>query len=172
MGMDVYGRKPKNEKGEYFRNNVWFWHPLWDYCLRLYPTVTKECVDGHSNSGDGLSASNAKKLAKLIKKDLENGKAQEYADQYEQWQQSLPPQPCKHCEGTGVPKNVSTSSESMSSESASLLVMTYLLNEDQKCKFCDGKGSRPDWALNYPFTIENLKEWQEFLDNCGGFNIY
>ena len=35
MGMDVFGKNPTDEKGAYFRNNVWFWHPLWDYCLHL-----------------------------------------------------------------------------------------------------------------------------------------
>ena len=27
MGMDVYGLEPRKEKGEYFRNNVWWWRP-------------------------------------------------------------------------------------------------------------------------------------------------
>lgn len=111
MGMDVYGRDAKSEKGKYFRNNVWWWHPLWDYCLSQYPTVTQGCKQGHTNDGDGLSAGNSKKLAKLIKRDLENGRAQKYADAY--------------------------------------------MDKDK-----------------YPFSIDNLKEWQEFLDNCGGFNIY
>ena len=29
MGFDINGIKPKNEKGEYFRNNVWWWRKLW-----------------------------------------------------------------------------------------------------------------------------------------------
>ena len=32
MGMDVYGRKPKNETGEYFRANVWSWRPIYWLC--------------------------------------------------------------------------------------------------------------------------------------------
>jgi hypothetical protein len=28
MGMDVYGRKPSSPAGEYFRANVWSWHPI------------------------------------------------------------------------------------------------------------------------------------------------
>jgi len=172
MGMDVYGRKPKNEKGEYFRNNVWFWHPLWDYCLKLYPNVTKQCVDGHSNSGDGLSGSNAKKLAKLIKKDLENGTAQRYANEYAEWQKSLLPETCTHCTGTGIAKKILVNSETLSGESITLQAIGSLLNDDQKCKLCNGNGTRDNWHLSYPFSIENLQEWQEFLDNCGGFNIY
>ena len=36
MGMDVYGRRPKSERGEYFRNNIWWWHPLADFILNHY----------------------------------------------------------------------------------------------------------------------------------------
>ena len=28
MGMDVYGRKPKNKTGEYFRANIWSWKTM------------------------------------------------------------------------------------------------------------------------------------------------
>ena len=28
MGMDVYGKDPKTEVGEYFRANVWSWRPI------------------------------------------------------------------------------------------------------------------------------------------------
>lgn len=28
MGMDVFGRNPKNSDGEYFRANVWSWRPI------------------------------------------------------------------------------------------------------------------------------------------------
>ena len=37
MGMDVYGRAPTSESGEYFRANVWSWHPIWNYCEVLAP---------------------------------------------------------------------------------------------------------------------------------------
>ena len=45
MGMDVYGTKPKNETGEYFRANVWYWHPLWDCLDKLHPNICGKCDD-------------------------------------------------------------------------------------------------------------------------------
>ena len=39
MGMDVYGENPKNEKGEYFRNNVWWWRPLGDFVCSNYEEI-------------------------------------------------------------------------------------------------------------------------------------
>ena len=35
MGMDVYGIAPEKEWGEYFRSNVWWWRPLWDYTAEI-----------------------------------------------------------------------------------------------------------------------------------------
>jgi hypothetical protein len=28
MGFDVYGKAPTAREGEYFRRNIWGWHPL------------------------------------------------------------------------------------------------------------------------------------------------
>jgi hypothetical protein len=34
MGMDLHGKNPTTEEGEYFRNNIWSWGPLADYIRR------------------------------------------------------------------------------------------------------------------------------------------
>lgn len=51
MGMDVIGQSPVSERGEYFRNNVWWWHPLWEYCERLAPDLIPSDNLGHYNDG-------------------------------------------------------------------------------------------------------------------------
>ena len=66
MGMDVYGKDAKNEKGEYFRRNVWGWRPLWNYCVDNYEDLVGE-VSGHYNDGDGLDEAGSLELAKRIK---------------------------------------------------------------------------------------------------------
>jgi hypothetical protein len=40
------------------------------------------------------------------------------------------------------------------------------------CNACDGVGTRENWALSYPFTVENVREWCDFLEDCGGFAIW
>jgi len=82
MGMDVYGRKPKNKKGEYFRNNVWWWHPLWHYCETVHHDIAQKVEDGHSNSGHGLDASDAYKLGIKLRQDYTSGLALEYEKRY------------------------------------------------------------------------------------------
>jgi len=150
MGMDVYGKKPKNEKGEYFRNNVWWWRPLWSFCVLTYPDVAGKVQDGHSNSGDGLNSIDSKKLAKLIKQDLDSGNVHKYAVERQAYLDSLPLKGCEHCNCTGI-------------------------RDDQyvkgTCNACHGLGEVKDWATQYPFDVQNVVQFQEFLDNCGGFSI-
>ena len=151
MGMDVYGKNPKNETGEYFRNNVWWWRPLWEYCLTTHPKITSKVKDGHSNSGDGLDASDAKKLALFIQKDIDSGFAKKYQIERQKFLDNLPDEDCTYCKATGVRND------------------TYVQGE---CNVCNGKGKVRPWATAYPFDVENLQEFQRFLDNCGGFQIW
>ena len=52
MGMDIFGIEPENEKGEYFRNTVWYWHPLWNYLWNELDVLTpEEHREGHFNEG-------------------------------------------------------------------------------------------------------------------------
>ena len=94
MGMDVYGLKPKNPKGEYFRNNVWWWHPLWDYCCQTCPEITLRVTNGHDNSGDGLGSVSSRKLGLRIQELIKNGSAEKYITQYYDHLNALPDEPC------------------------------------------------------------------------------
>ena len=42
MGMDVYGRKPSSPDGEYFRANVWSWHPIRALIIELCSDLLDE----------------------------------------------------------------------------------------------------------------------------------
>lgn len=79
MGMDVYGKKPMSEKGEYFRNNVWWWHPLADYCVHVASDICEACQYWHSNDGCGLDAEDAMQLAEILQGELDSGNCDAYA---------------------------------------------------------------------------------------------
>ena len=66
--------------GVYFRNNVWWWRPLWNYCRYVAPELINDelWLDGHNNSGDGLDDKDAKELGILLIKSFENGKFEEF----------------------------------------------------------------------------------------------
>jgi hypothetical protein len=150
MGMDVYGTEPIDPKGEYFRNNVWWWRPLWDYCITHHPDPAAKVENGHSNDGDGLNATDATKLGTLLKQDILSGKVDSYEEKYKQELESLPMAKCEHCSGTGIRND------------------EYVQGT---CNACQGEGKVKHWAASYPFNKENVQEFSEFLVNSGGFSI-
>jgi hypothetical protein len=156
MGMDVYGRKPKNEQGEYFRANVWYWHPLWDCLHQLHPVICDKCESPHDNSGDGLNARDSLALSKLLKKDLEKGIIEEYISQYYAHMDSLPLEDCKLCNSQGT--------RDWDQEDGTV--------KTEQCNNCKGILKVKSFSTWYHMDLEVMKEFQVFLENCGGFNIH
>lgn len=155
MGMDVYGRKPKSEIGEYFRRNVWGWHPLWAYCETMHEEIASKVQEGHSNSGDGLGAQDSIKLGKRLKKDVLSGVAAQYVKERDEALAALPKEACEYCDEDGN--------------------RTWLedgLQVIKVCNACNGKKLKPPFPTYYFLRVEDIKEFSEFLENCGGFNIY
>lgn len=76
MGMDVYGIKPKSATGEYFRNNCWYWRPLWEFiCSNCEDILTeKQMVGGNYNDGTKITEEQAEqiflRIQEIDKKDL------------------------------------------------------------------------------------------------------
>ena len=152
MGFDVYGSRAKSEKGEYFRNNVWWWHPLADYVLEHVDMPESEGRDWHSNSGQKVSGATALKLADTLDKLVASGEAAEYERRYKAELESLPLKVCDCCDGRGV-RNDS-------------------VVQNKTCNVCDGSGKQEDWRTHYPFSADNVKEFSEFCRDSGGFRIF
>ncbi len=159
MGFDLIGKKPSSEQGKYFRNNVWRWHPLANYCIDVAPEITANCELWHTNDGDGLEQRDALALADHLQDEVDRGRCKIFADQYEATRQALPKVPCWLCEGTGRRKPVP--------ERGAGDEITGL-----RCNGCGGSGSTEDWASNYPFSVDNVREFITFLRDCGGFEIW
>ena len=81
MGFDLTGINAKNKKGEYFRNNVWYWRPLWDYvcvvCDKILSKKDKE--NGEWNNGHTINAIKAEKITKALEESIQNGFAKTYS---------------------------------------------------------------------------------------------
>jgi hypothetical protein len=152
MGFDVFGVKPKSEKGEYFRNNVWWWRPLWEYVAENCSDVlTEEDVyEGSLNDGHLISEEKALKIAAKLKELIASGKTKAYEEERKKYLESLPDEVCDLCHGTGV------------------------RNDDVvkgTCNKCDGKGKVRPLETWYPFSVENVEEFAEFCEESGGFEI-
>jgi hypothetical protein len=148
VGMDVYGRKAKDEKGEYFRCNVWWWRPLWKYCEQVVPIICGKVEGAQFNQGEGLDDADSAALASSLRVEIESGRTAEYAKEYKEWRDSLPPRgQCTSCKGTGE-------------------------YEAMTCLSCGGKGVLCAWDAEYEFNVETVAEFADFLESCGGFEIW
>jgi hypothetical protein len=193
MGMDVFGVEPKNEKGAYFRNNVWWWRPLWEYCESVAPELTELVEFAYSNDGDGLDGDDSILLAKALRKSLRDGTADKYIADREAELEALPIRPCAHCQATGQrtwhinPK--ATGSEATQLPAYQYNVLEMLVDEDRlptytklelaegwveevkECNACNGSGGQQSFAKDYHLDKDNIRQFVTFLANCGGFQI-
>lgn len=152
MGFDVYGKEPWTKHGEYFRNNVWWWPPLWSYTCELCDDVLdkEDQEHGFSNSGHYYDKELAREVGYRLLESVNSGFAKEWKDNYEKWQRALPREKCDICGGTG--------------ERHDDVV-------DGKCNACGGAGDKEAWATHYPFDVDNIKAFAHFCIESGGFTI-
>tara|TARA_R110002051_G_scaffold321424_1_gene409040 strand:+ start:416 stop:1015 length:600 start_codon:yes stop_codon:yes gene_type:complete len=198
MGMDVYGNDPKIEKkmsefpiyskyedmpwgdrekdpewkklkdkfwneynayeaanvGVYFRNNCWWWRPLWDYCKWVSDHYDLNLIDidlhdsGHCNDGKGLDANGAIKLAFHLTLSIETDVCKKYAKERQHYLDNLERETCTHCNNNN---------------------RGHIKKKD--CNLCETIGTREHFSTQYPFNIDNVKSFAEFLEHSGGFSI-
>jgi hypothetical protein len=152
--MDVIGRKPTSEAGKYFRNNVWWWRPLADYVCEVAPEITAKCQHWQTNDGDGLNATDSKRLAAVLKQKIAEGHTLAHAQIRAAELLALPDERCTICGGTGYraePPECGPGS--------------------MPCNGCEAKGRRRPSDTYYPFEVSNVEEFIVFLEACGGFKI-
>ena len=153
MGMDVFGKRPRSEAGEYFCANVWSWKPLAAYCCDVAPEITQACKYWQSNDGDGLDDKGAIALANILEREISSGRTA----LYEKAQEAIAKVPCNICAGTGIRLQ---------------LVGAISNNGGSRCNGCQGEGYVTPTHTHYPFSAENVKAFVTFLRECGGFEIW
>lgn len=153
MGFDICGIEPETTDGEYFRNNVWWWHPLWDYVVATCSDALtdEDCQMGRYNDGHVISADKALKIAERLNELIETAAVAREADSYQKYQESLPEEKCIFCDGIGE-------------------------RNDQYargvCNACKGKGEMRSILTWHPFNEDNVRRFAEFAHYSGGFAIW
>lgn len=172
MGMDVIGKNANSEKGEYFRNNVWWWRPLWDYCQNLHGDIVASVEYGHSNDGDGLNADDAYALGRALEQDIVSGVTAEYEREYNKHLASLPMKDCEYCGATGIRTDDVGTKHGMPTKELEPEVAILVGRTHGYCNGCRGEGKVEHFLTNYGFSVENVQEFAGFLLDCGGFEIW
>ena len=174
MGMDIVGVKPSTKEGEYFRNNLWWWRPLWDYCANVADDLIDEetYTGGHYNDGVGLDADGARALGMRLLEEIQSGRTAEFEQRYRQEVAELPMEECETCHGTGIQRDKWGVEQGLHDKALDPEVAAVVGRTHGTCNACKGYGKRPNWATHYPFNVENVQEFANFLMGSGGFAIY
>jgi hypothetical protein len=151
MGFDVYGKN----KDAYFRNNVWWWHPLMEYVEEVAPEIFCKIECPHSNDGTGLNAKDSAELADLLAVEVLEGNTKDWEEKYMKEINSLPLIDCRICGGTGYRRQPPDAGPG-----------------ELKCNGCEGTGKVKPSEANYPFKTENVQKFISFLRECEGFEIW
>ena len=165
MGFDLYGQKPKSEKGEYFRNNVWWWRRLADFVIHKTGVVDlKDQEVWHTNDFHLVPKEEAEQIAKQLRHLISTGEVR----QFEQKVKDNYIKACKH--NARVKKLEDKIREKVIEEVGDKEVVPRDYPEPYRSKWLKLQ-EMEDWNANYPFTQKNVEEFIEFCENSNGFTI-
>jgi hypothetical protein len=157
---DAYFTYQENVPGSYFRANVWFWRPLWQYVTVVCNNILteKDMERGEYNDGHRISKTKANRIASKLRKLDKSGETMEYELKYKEYLRSLPEENCNICNGTGLRED-------------EVGMEQREKDEEYKCNGCLGKGKRDNFGTHYPFESEIIMRFAEFCEQSGGFEI-
>lgn len=177
----------ENIDGAYFRNNVWWWRPLWQLvCSVCDDILTEDDMDsGTFNNGHLIQSDKATKMGNRLWKLLDNGSITKLIKVREDRLDELPDEECNCCNGKGVRKGW----EGWKSESEWLKTHDSLVPSDDTsipsvqnmsyehahmckgCNACHGKGVTAHFEKSYPLDKDNVREFATFCLKSGGYTI-
>ena len=84
--FDIKEQYEEDNPGYYFRNNVWWWRPLWNFVAGMCDDILteKDIEHGSFNDGHKISKTKAAKIAKRLFKLIEEGTIKKYEKMYKQ----------------------------------------------------------------------------------------
>lgn len=146
--------------GYYFRNNIWYWRPLWEFICGTCDNILSEndMEAGYSNSGHCISKTKSKMIAARIRSLHKKGLITKYKNDYELFIKELPDEQCSLCNSTGMRMD-------------KLGRKARERDPNFTCNACNGKGVKKNFAAKYPFHEENVLKFGKFCENSGGFQI-
>jgi len=151
--------------GEYFRANVWFWRPIWNFvCSACDDIMTDKDMDaGCSNSGDRISKTKSKRMAARLRKLDKMGVIQAWEDEM------MIPYKKAQANNKEVRKKLDAFQEKMAKEHGDDIIPAKYPREDY-AKW-SAIYSQEDWAGSYPPSRKGIVDFSRFCEESGGFEI-
>lgn len=166
MGFDLYSTgKHKSDTGEYFRNNVWWWRRLADFVITETGVVDEKDADNwHENGGHQVSQQEAEQIANQLEYLIATGRVQEYAKEVQE--------KISRAEETNkkVQEKFDKLHEKAIAETNDKGIIPRDYPEHLKAEW-NSLWEEKDNNENYPFALENVKQFIAFCRESNGFRI-
>jgi hypothetical protein len=161
MGVDISGRKPLNDDGDYFSSNWWSWRPL--HMLSEVAIQTKNLkmnTEGWgSNDGKGLRT---QKQCELLASALEDVVKVEFNEELSESTDRI-----QICMGSWV---VAGTGQFYHSDIINELNNEYPYGTILHSAVVTKDGTMVESA--HSCSLVHIERWIKFLRNCGGFKIW
>tara|TARA_B100000963_G_scaffold265735_1_gene233959 strand:- start:4900 stop:5505 length:606 start_codon:yes stop_codon:yes gene_type:complete len=151
--------------GVYFRNNVWWWRPLWHYvCIACHGILSgKDIANGQFNGGHRISKTKSLRIAAKLRARIKSGDVVDYYDRHQKEYNEAKEHNKK------IQILIDTLHERVKEQYGDIVPRDY--PEPHKTDW-DNLQAQKKWEASYPFDINNVKEFAEFCEQSGGFEIY
>ena len=155
-----------NNPGNYFRNNVWWWRPLWTFtCDHCADFLTEDDMNGGCyNDSYIITEDKAVAIAERLYEALKEPETQEYLDNHMKAMEKAK----KHNEMIEQEKKALDEIAVAITGDKNVAPIDY--PKDLKKKF-DELMKKRDWASSYPINRENIENFARFAEQSGGFSI-
>ena len=152
--------------GHYFRNNVWYWRPLWSFIVTVCDDILNEedCEKGSNNDGHEISEEKALAIADRIDDINESGAIDLFAENVEEIRKEGE----KHNKKLEVKKETLRKRVHTYMDSDKIVPAHY--PEPYKAMWKKLQ-DQEDWDAHYPFDADNVREFGKFCKESGGFEI-
>jgi len=153
-------------KGDYFRANVWWWRPIWDFtCYKCDDVLSQDDISyGSSNDNHFINKAKSKKIAIRLNKAIKDGSAKKYEDQVTAIVDRA------KIKNDAIDKKLEELKEEVVKATSKNDIVPSDYPKSFKKKWDEIYAGR-DWGASYPFNTEYLKEFSDFCKESGGFYI-
>jgi len=160
---DKYG---EDNPGDYFRNNVWWWRPLWHFvCASCDDILTEKDIRGGSyNDGHKISKTKAVRIAKRLSKLIADGTVDKLNAK----------EALERAKATAHNELIQEELNELKEKVRKLTGNQNIVPSDYPepyNKEWEEIYGRKKWQADYPFDATNVKEFAKFCMQSGGFEI-
>lgn len=168
--------------GHYFRNNVWWWRPLWDYIYTYTNCLSeKDWKSGHHNSAYQIDGETSIRIATKLHELIDSKHAKEHEEMLDVKAKAAKKHnkeiedKCEIIKQIVIEKNqqkyikLGYSGQELEDKREDFIApMDYPKKEKE---MWDKLQAEKDWSDSYPFSVENVREFANFCYQSGGFEI-